>query len=247
MGVERARVHHSTPSARASAGGCCGRRPTERRSCTSSSCWVSSGTCGAGSRPRAAARARTRGRRDRRGALPAAAARARGSPERPAARHRGHPGTQGRRARRRGGDRLQPAAHPGSGRRWRSCSAATWSCRWRCSFTGASGWRWGRGSLPWWRASGSPWRGSSRQRAATWPWPSAPGRGRAGAAALAPRPGRAGAVTTFAAIEEAPALLLTERRNPSMPLVWVTALLAVARVLLVGWERVRRNGGEPGA
>jgi hypothetical protein len=60
-------------------------------------------------------------------------------------------------------------------------------------------------------------------------------------------PGRAGAVTTFAAIEEAPVLLLTERRNPSMPLVWVTALLAVLGVLLVGWERVRRNGGEPGA
>ena len=38
---------------------------------------------------------------------------------------------------------------------------------------------------------------------------------------------------------QGPVLLLTDRRNPSMPLVWVTALLAVLGVLLVAWERAR--------
>ncbi len=48
-----------------------------------------------------------------------------------------------------------------------------------------------------------------------------------------------GRQTRFVALRGSPAVLLTERDNPSMPLVLLTSLLAVVGVLLVVWQRLR--------
>jgi hypothetical protein len=43
----------------------------------------------------------------------------------------------------------------------------------------------------------------------------------------------------FVGLKQSPVVVLTERVNPSVPLILIVALLLVVGVVLVGWDRLR--------